>query len=331
MQKRAISDIYRTVLQFNPPTRTVASMPRHPRVPHVLRRGPFTIPQALAAGISPEQLRGQAWRSLTKGWYCWAGLADDADPRLTVVANTLPPGGGLAGLTAARLHGLDLPEPGCVEVVVPPESGVSRRGDARVRCVKLAPGDVIWRGGLPVTSPLRTCFDLAGRLPLVEAVVAIDMALHDGLIELEQFRGYVEARNGIAGVVGARRALDLVEPKAESPMETRLRLLLVQSGLPRPEAQVELHDARGVFVGRPDLFYRDARLGLEYDGENHRDRLVSDNRRQNALQALGVRLLRYTFSDLRERPGAIVNEVREALKRTPKGAFLHTPGVRGAR
>lgn len=306
-------------------------MPRIPRVPDTLRHGPFTIAQALAAGLTPEQLRGRAWESIARGWYRWVGLAPGPDLRLLAVTDALPAGGALAGLTAARLLGLDLAQPGCVEVVVPHDSGVSRRGDARVRCVQLAPGDVIWHDGLPVTSPLRTCFDLAGRLPLVEAVVAIDMALHQGLIELCFFRDYIEERSGVAGVVGARRVVDLAEPKAESPMETRLRLLLVRSGLPRPEAQVELHDSRGRFVGRPDLFYREARLGLEYDGENHRDRLVSDNRRQNALQALGVRLLRYTGADLRERPGAVASEVRQALARAPKAPFLHTPGLRSAR
>lgn len=306
-------------------------MPRHPCVPDHLRSGPFTIAQALAAGVSPEQLRGKAWRRLSRGWYCWAGVDPGTDARLTIIAEALPAGGALAGLTAARLHGLELPEGGCVEIVVPPNSGVSRRGDARVRCVKLAPGDVLWRGGLPLTSPLRTCFDLAHRLPLVAAVAAIDMALHQGLIELEEFRHYVEAQSGAGGVVRARRVLDLAEPKSESPMETRLRLLLVRSGLPRPEAQVELHDARGRFVGRPDLFYREASLGLEYDGENHRDRLVSDNRRQNALQAIGVTLLRYTYSDLYERPEAVVREVRQALARAPKGSFLHTPALRTPR
>jgi len=302
-----------------------------PRVPDVLRHAPFTIAQALAAGLTPEQLRGQAWMSVSRGWYRWVGLADGTDPRLRALADALPAGGAFAGLTAARLLGLDLPEPGCLEVVVPHDSGVTRRGDARVRCVQLAVGDVIWRAGLPVTSPERTCFDLSGRLPLTEGVVAIDMALHQRLIELDLFRAYIDERSGVAGVVGARRVVELAEPKAESPMETRLRLLLMQHGLPRPEAQVELHDAGGRFVGRPDLFCREARLGIEYDGENHRDRLVSDNRRQNALQALGISLLRYTGADLRERPEAVVAEVRHALARPSKSPFLHTPGLPSAR
>ncbi len=115
-----------------------------------------------------------------------------------------------------------------------------------------------------------------------------------------------------------------VDPKAESPMESRLRMLLVLAGLPRPEAQVSLYDEEGGFVARPDLYYREARLGLEYDGENHCDRMTADNRRQNRLHQIGVSLLRYTAPDLRERPAAIVAEVRDAVwaRMGPTGASV---------
>jgi hypothetical protein len=48
-----------------------------------------------------------------------------------------------------------------------------------------------------------------------------------------------------------RRAIELAEPATQSPMETRLRLLLVMAGLPRPQAQVSIHDTYGRFLGRP--------------------------------------------------------------------------------
>ena len=60
-------------------------------------------------------------------------------------------------------------------------------------------------------------------------------------------------------------------------METRLRLLLVLSGLPRPHAQVRITDEAGRFLGRPDLCYPEQRLCLEYDGGAHRENLVADN------------------------------------------------------
>jgi hypothetical protein len=105
----------------------------------------------------------------------------------------------------------------------------------------------------------------------------------------------------------------MVEPATESPMETRLRLLLVLGGLPRPEAQIPLHAANGRFLGRPDLLYRAQKLALEYDGGTHRQSLVEDNRRQNRLSSAGYRLLRFTAADVLGSPDQILLQVRAAL------------------
>jgi very-short-patch-repair endonuclease len=97
-------------------------------------------------------------------------------------------------------------------------------------------------------------------------------------------------------------------------METRLRLLLLKARLPRPCVQVDLHDASRRFLGRADLYYPDCRLVIEYDGENHRDRLAPDLRRQNALLNAGYQLLRFTAGDLRD-PGSVAAQVRKARAR----------------
>lgn len=109
------------------------------------------------------------------------------------------------------------------------------------------------------------------------------------------------------------RQLSLLAAPAESPMETRLRWLLFQAGLPRPEVQANLRDGSARFVGRADLYFPAARLVLEFDGGNHRDRLVEDDRRQNALVNAGYRLLRFTAADIHGRPDVVVAQVREAL------------------
>jgi hypothetical protein len=110
-------------------------------------------------------------------------------------------------------------------------------------------------------------------------------------------------------------------------METRLRLLLMDAGLPRPSAQVPLHDEYGHFLGRPDLYYPEHKLGLEYDGGTHRDSLVDDNRRQNRLLNAGFRLLRFTAADIFQAPESIVGQVRAALLQSSPGrsASLSTP------
>lgn len=303
-------------------TRERVRMARRSFVPEVLKSGVFTVRQARDAGVSRDQLRSGAWRRVSYGWYRWVGCPGSDDLRLATIAYGMPSTFAFSGITAAILYGLDLHPGQRPEVIVPPHSIVTERVDAVVHRIELEPDDICSREGFPVTSPARTCFDLASRLSLTEAVVAVDSVLHAGLLTLEHLRWYVRAHDHIKGVVNARRLLEYVEPKSESPMESRLRMLLVLAGLPRPEAQVSLHDAQGGFVARPDLFYPEARLGLEYDGENHRDRLTSDNRRQNRLHRIGVSLLRYTAPDLQERRSAIVTEVRDAIcaRMGPSGA-----------
>jgi very-short-patch-repair endonuclease len=96
-------------------------------------------------------------------------------------------------------------------------------------------------------------------------------------------------------------------------METRLRWLLLQARLPTPEVQVDLHDPGGRFVGRADLYWSAAHLVVEYDGYNHRERLVADNRRQNQLIHAGFRILRFTAADVNQRPEEVQAMVRSAL------------------
>jgi very-short-patch-repair endonuclease len=138
----------------------------------------------------------------------------------------------------------------------------------------------------------------------VEALVAIDMALHLGLTDAESL-GRARGRR--------LRTLAAMAAPAESPMETRLRWLLLEAGLPRPEVQTNLHNSDGRFVGRADLYYPGARLVIEYDGGNHRDRLVEDNRRQNLMVNAGFRLLRFTAADIRNRPDVVAAQVRSQL------------------
>jgi very-short-patch-repair endonuclease len=92
-------------------------------------------------------------------------------------------------------------------------------------------------------------------------------------------------------------------------------MLLVLAGLPKPDVQVPIHDDDGCFLGRPDLLYRLHHLAIEYDGGNHRDRLVDDNRRQNRLIGAGFRLLRFTGADVYGAPESVVMQVRNELSR----------------
>jgi hypothetical protein len=166
--------------------------------------------------------------------------------------------------------------------------------------------------GLPATSATRTIADLARRLPIVEAVVVLDMALHQRFVRIDALRLWANTHAGFRGINQLRRALDLTEPASESPMETRLRMILVLADLPRPAVQLSLYDPAGLFVARPDLCYPAKRLALEYDGGTHRTSLVADNRRQNRLLDAGYRVLRFTAADIYQSQASVVALVRRA-------------------
>jgi very-short-patch-repair endonuclease len=225
----------------------------------------------------------------------------------------MPDGAAFSGRTAAWLHGLDLPPCDPVEVTIPDECGVSGRAGVSAYLSNFANGDVVQRRGLPTTSALRTVTDLGRRQPLVEGVVAVDMALHARLAGLADLWAFIDAHRGAKGTARLRRVLNLAEPAAASAMESRLRLQLVLAGLPRPEVQAPIHDAQGRFLGRPDLFYREQMVAIEYDGGNHRERLIADNRRQNLLLNFGILLLRFTAPDVVGNPDSVVALVRAAL------------------
>jgi hypothetical protein len=288
---------------------------RRPIIPVELTVDTFTLEEALRAGVSRRQLRGQSWRRVEHGIYRWSKLAESPLLELTAVIHRLPQA-VFSGRTAAWLHGLDLPPTDPVEVTIP-DSNASGRAGVKVQRASLVPSDVVRLKGLPATSGLRTALDLGRRAPLVDSVVALDMALHRGLASITELTSFVEANRGASGIATLRRAVSLAEPAAESPMESRLRLLLVRPGLRRPQAQVSLHDERGRFLGRPDLYYPGHRLGLEYDGGSHRDSLVEDNRRQNRLINAGYRLLRFTAADIFQTPDVVVAQVRMAISQGP--------------
>jgi hypothetical protein len=247
----------------------------------------------------------------------WAGLPDTADLRIEAACLRLPSAAVFSGLTAAWLHGLDVEPCKPIEVTIPKGSGVSARSGIVVRRDALSPKEVKFVRGKRATTLIRTLRDLCSRLTVTEAVTTVDMALHAGLVSLDDLNTLLARRSHSFGVARLRRVVGLVEPAAESPMESRLRMVLMLGGLPRPLAQVSLHDSKGRFLGRPDLFYPSHQLGLEYDGGTHRASMVEDNRRQNRLLAAGIRLLRFTAGDVLNSPDSITTQVRGYLASRP--------------
>lgn len=280
-------------------------------VPDELRAGPFTVADARCHGLTWSRLQTESWRRLSRGQYAWTPIPYDVELKLRAAQKRLPPESAFSGPTAAWLLGLDMSPCDPIEVTLPSNATVHGRAGVKVRRSPLPESDVLERRGFRFTNGLRTATDLGSRKNLAESVVALDMVMHAGLVRSGVLTHRIELNRGAKGIRRLRRAMGLADARAESPMETRLRLELVLARLPTPDVQVDLLDDAGRFVGRADLYYPDVRLVIEFDGQNHKDRIVADARRQNSLVNAGYHILRFTAGDLNAR-GSVASQVRRA-------------------
>jgi len=287
-------------------------MPRKLTVPDRLRDKPFRGSAAIRDGLLTRgQLAGPSWRRLFPDIYVYDGAPCDHFTRCEAAALLLPPGAAIAGRSAAHVLSaavMPLVDPP-VEVAVPVGMSLRSRPGLRVFHTRLDSGDVVRSAGLPLTVPARIGFDLARRPGLVDAVVAVDALLRSGLTTLERLGAYTAERRRWVGGPRALRALALASPRAESPMETRLRLTLVLGGLPAPHLQYQVGGMR------LDLAYPTAKVGVEYDGDHHRERrqFSADLARANRLRLAGWTVLRFTADDVLRHPDRTVDQVRKAL------------------
>jgi very-short-patch-repair endonuclease len=217
----------------------------------------------------------------------------------------LGPNAALTGRTAAVLWGLDmLVEPAALELQL-------GRGHSHVDLLDVdarrTSYDVQTVSGLRVLTLPATLQDVARTRPLAETVAIIDTALRRRLIKPAQLRGGGRLAHAIA----------LADPRAESVLESALRVLLRQAGLPRPQTQrvVRSGDA---FVARVDFCWPSFRLIVETDGRRWHDPTDArdlDRRRDNACAVMGWRVLRFTWAEVLHDPEYVVATVRAALAR----------------
>ncbi|MGY1663235.1 endonuclease domain-containing protein [Geodermatophilus sp. SYSU D00705] len=175
----------------------------------------------------------------------------------------------------------------------------------RVHRTDLRPGDVEVHDGVPVTSALRTAWDLAALEPVGTAVAALDSMVRTEAVTLPALVQLASSGAGRWGVARMRAAVPLVDARAESAPESRVRVALVLAGLtPIPQYEVR---STGEFLARVDLAFPEAQLAVEYEGAHHfaDGHLVRDDARIRRLDAAGWRVIRLSATDLRDLDGVV--------------------------
>lgn len=281
---------------------------RPPQLVGRVFRGTAVVRRGL---LPPKQLRSSAWVRLRQDVYADAALALTHRVLVSAVGLSLPVGAGFAGRSAATPWGVpDVAELGDpVEVLLP--AGERWNAEPGVRVRELLPGqELVQRGMWRCLPPAEAAVDLIRFGDRDEAVVLLDGLVRAGLASLDDIRATAAALPSCRGSAQARWVASMADGLAESPQETRLRVVLRRGGLPPPVAQHRVFDADG-FVARVDFAYPDLKLAIEYDGLWHagREAFLADRRRLNRLTAAGWLVVHVTVDDLR-RPSRLIARIR---------------------
>ena len=278
-------------------------------------RHPFTTAQALAAGITQSQLRGSDFRRLSKGKY--VSVARRPSALLEAEAALLGhPGRAVASHTTAA-RAFDLPVPDDPEWHVGVMHPDDRRRRSGVRSHVISPRTrVISLKGVPVAAPMDVFVQLAGVLTLVDLVVVGDCLVRKDWATPAQLVDFCATSDEVHAV-RALAAARFVRVGVDSPMETRLRMLLVLAGLPEPGVNYLLRDGHGVVVRRFDLYYPSVRVLVEYDGRQHAEdaqQYAHDIYRREELDDGDWRIVVVTSAGIYVRPEETLLRVRKVLR-----------------
>ena len=188
--------------------------------------------------------------------------------------------------------------------------------------------------GLLVTTPARTAVDVASLSGLPEALITLDSAARLGLRSkvgerrlrdaytneklIETSRAPLNDASAYAATLRTRRrlaeAVRLADPRRESANESLSYGHFVLAGLPLPALQAHIRTPEGDAF--PDFLWTDAMVIGEADGAvkyTSREDLVREKRRQEALEQMGFRIVRWMYSEIRQRPAAVVSRIAAAL------------------
>ena len=140
----------------------------------------------------------------------------------------------------------------------------------RTRNDTLLDDEIAVADGLLVTTPERTAFDLARRGRVGEAVSRLDALARATHFKAEDVMRLAQRHPHVRGLRRVERVLDLVDPGAESPRESWLRMLLINAGYRRPATQMPVPGPDGYPRYYLDMGWEDIKVAVEYDGEHHR-------------------------------------------------------------
>ncbi|MBA3339024.1 MAG: type IV toxin-antitoxin system AbiEi family antitoxin domain-containing protein, partial [Geodermatophilaceae bacterium] len=287
--------------------------------------GIVTWAQTMATGMRRSDIgylvRRGAWDRLRRGFYAETGYGAPEHIRAALLAtgNRAVASHG----SAATLLGLSLlreTDPAWSVLTVQPGGRGHRDLPAiHVHRARLPPEHVTVAQGQPVTTVARTLVDLTRSLCLRDGLVAMDAALHADQVTLKELEAVLADCRGWPWIRRAAAALELADPAAESALESLSRLFFRAHDIPSPQTQIVLRSGDR-FIARTDFWWASSRVAGEADGLGKYAALAdlhAEKLRQERIEALGIKVVRWTWDDI-WRPSAAratAARLRAALSR----------------
>ncbi|WP_162924888.1 endonuclease domain-containing protein [Mycetocola zhujimingii] len=299
----------------------------------------FTVAEAHRLGVGRGRLRGsdleRPFHGVRARGTTGVSTSDPADDLRTdlrrlaqAYATRMQPLEFFSHRTAATLWEIPLPALSDVvlDVSVPrpgraPRSVGVRGHQAHPRLVRVTD-----HNGFKLSSPASTWASLGPMLHPYDLVAAGDAIVcrrasaggngfsRAPLATVDQLRAAVDAGRR-PGVGALQDALGRIRPGSWSRLETWVRLILVDAGLPEPALNYDAYDDAGNFLGCIDLAYPELKIAIEYEGAHHwrtAEQFHRDIDRLNRLVEAGWRIVRLTGSHVFSTPSEVVRRVTVA-------------------
>lgn len=270
---------------------------------------------ARGLGIPATTLAGPAFQKLFYDAYVPAGQKVTLLLRARTALSLVPEATRVSHHSAVVLWGGVAPDTSDVHL------STSSRGHRSARrgivCHLADPATPSTRHrGVAISTPTQAFLELAATgVSLVDLVVAGDSLVKATRVAPQTFAAAAGEWTGHRARL-AREAARLVRQGVDSPMETKLRLLIVFAGLPEPRVNVILRDADGNWLCRFELGYEEWQLAVEYDGRQHADddeQWGHDIDRRELLDTLRWRTLTVRSGGIYRDPERTLRRVRTAL------------------
>lgn len=261
-------------------------------------------------------LRTGAWVRLDRGLYASVDHPFDAADHVRSVLAAVGPELVVVRESAAILHGFGVLEPGVVHLAGGPAMTARQRPGVSVHGWDLPAADIQRRGEVWLTTPARTAIDITRLVSRLDALATLDAVLRGGGCDRDDLAKQLTGQHRMRGIVQARQLVPWADERAESPMESRTRMRLIDGGLPPPELQWWVYDRDGRAIYRLDFAWPQRRVGLEFDGAGHREQLQHrrDLERRAWLEQRGWRILAVTADEVYRNPARMIARLNTLLR-----------------